>query len=189
MKIDNNKMYLNYEDVEGLVSAIGREILLSDWQPDYIVGIGRGGLLPATLLSHFINVPMHSLDVSLRDSKSEPTSNCWMAEDAFGYVDTQYRKNIDDASSKEKRKNILVIDDINDSGDTLAWIQNDWVSGCLPDDDAWNDILGNNVRVAVLVNNEASKWKHVDYVGTEINKEEDDLWVVFPIEDWWKAKP
>ena len=62
-----------------------REILKSmgEWRPDYIVGLTRGGLIPSVLISHCLNIPMHTLNVSLRDNDAAPESNLWMAEDAF----------------------------------------------------------------------------------------------------------
>jgi hypoxanthine phosphoribosyltransferase len=101
-----------------------------------------------------------------------------MAEDAFGYEDGQ--------SDELKRKRILIVDDINDSGATFKWIQDDWQSGCLPRDPSWLDIWGNNVRTAVLINNDASEFKDVNYVGHNINKQEIDIWCVFPWEHWWR---
>ena len=124
------------------------------------------------MLSHYLDVPMHTLDVSFRDGGTGPESNLWMAEDAFGY--------------DSEKKNILIVDDINDSGRTLQWIKEDWPSGCLPDDERWSETWNNNVRFAVLVNNDASNFKHVDYVGTHINKLENPCWVVFPWENWWE---
>ncbi len=189
MKITQAKIYVDYKDVEGWVATIGREILLNEWKPDYIVGLTRGGLLPATLLSQYLNVPMHSLDVSLREFGQEAESNLWMAEDAYGYIDKEKRETEEIASDPELRKNILIVDDINDTGATLAWVQHDWTSGCLPDDKAWDEIWGHNVRTAVMVNNESSDWDNIDYEGLIINKAEDDQWVVFPWEDWWGVKP
>jgi len=177
------KVYLSYKDVENNILDMGREILTSTWRPDYIVGIGRGGLLPATLLSHFLKVPMNSLDVSFRDG-GETTTNAWMAEDAFGYINEKDRDSVENASTNNG-KNILIVDDINDSGKTLKWIQDDWMSGCLPSDDAWDNVWGNNVRILTLVNNEASDFDEVDYAGFDINKAEEDCWIVFPWEEWW----
>ena len=166
------KQYLTYNDVQNYALAIGREILLSDWRPDYIVGITRGGLLPATLLSQFLKIPMVSLDVSLRDNTMEmgPTSNAWMSQDAF------------------ESKNILVVDDINDTGATLEWIMDDWKSGCMPHHVKWKTIFGDNVRFAVIVDNESSEYNGVSYSGLEINKAENDVWIDFPWEDWWESK-
>ena len=122
----------------------------------------------------------HTLDVSFRDGGTGPESNLWMAEDAFGYPVH------DPMVSGSGRKRILIVDDINDSGRTLQWIKEDWQSGCLPNDPDWQDIWNNSVRFAVLVNNDASNFKDVDYTGTHINKLENPCWVVFPWENWWE---
>jgi hypoxanthine phosphoribosyltransferase len=122
---------------------------------------------------------METLKVSLRDG-GECESNLWMAEDAFGYQDGK--------SVPELRKNILIVDDINDSGATLNWIREDWPGGCMPNDPDWNSIWGHNVRVASLYNNAASNsMTRVSYYAKQINKRERDEWIVFPWETWWTA--
>jgi hypoxanthine phosphoribosyltransferase len=91
------------------------------------------------------------------------------------------------AEDAYKGKKILIVDDINDSGATLNWIKQDWQSGCLPKDKRWKDVWGNNVRVAVLVDNEASASKlNINYNAIDLNKAEEDSWIVFPWEEWWK---
>jgi len=40
--------------------------------------------------------------------------------------------------------------------------------------------------VAVMINNEASDFTDVDYVGLNINKLEEPIWCVFPWEEWWR---
>jgi len=81
-------------------------------------------------------------------------------------------------------KNILVVDDINDQGSTIAWIKQDWQSSCLPNDARWEHVWGQNVRFATLTNNLASK-ESVDYFIWEVNKVEEDCWLVYPWEDFW----
>jgi xanthine phosphoribosyltransferase len=175
------KVYYTWQDIENQTQEILRQLQLDAWRPDYTVGLTRGGLVPATLISQYLEVSMHTLSVSLRDSSSGPESNLWMAEDAFGYPV------YDAMCSSDGRKNILIVDDINDSGATLNWIKQDWPSGCLPNDDRWNDVWNNNVRVAALVNNEASASKlTVRYSAIDLNKAEEDVWIVFPWEDWWR---
>jgi hypoxanthine phosphoribosyltransferase len=84
-------------------------------------------------------------------------------------------------------KNILIVDDINDSGATLNWIVEDWEkSVSLPIDETWSRTWNHSVKFAVLVNNENSAFECVDYAGIDINKLDDPRWVVFPWENWWK---
>jgi len=83
--------------------------------------------------------------------------------------------------------NILIVDDINDSGATINWILNDWQSSCLPDAERWLDEIWNqNVRFATIFDNLASESKvKMDFVGEEINKAENPVWIEFPFEEWW----
>lgn len=161
------KIYYTWGEVEGACLEIVRQMISDDnWRPDYIVGIGRGGLIPAVLISQYTGIKMNSLDISLRDG-GDTVSNCGMAEDAY------------------EGKNILVVDDINDQGSTIAWIKKDWTSSCHPQAIRWPDVWGQNVRFATLTNNLASK-ESVDYSVWEVNKAEEDCWLVYPWEDFWK---
>jgi uncharacterized protein len=163
------KVYYSWREVERQTQEILRQIQRDAWQPDYVVGITRGGLVPANLISQYLSVPMETLKVSLRDDNSQPESNLWMAEDAY------------------EGKRILIVDDINDSGATLTWIKEDWQSSCFPDNPRWHLVWGDNVRVAVLCDNEASASKlNINYNAVDLNKAEEDSWIVFPWEDWWK---
>lgn len=169
-----NKIYYTWRDVEHYTQEILRQICSDAWRPDYVVGLTRGGLVPANLISQYLGCRMETLKVSLRDSDSESESNLWMAEDAFGH-------------EMDQPKRILIVDDINDTGATLNYIREDWPSGCFPDDARWTEVWGSNVRVAVLVDNESSKSEiPVSYSAVDINKAEQDSWIVFPWEEWWQ---
>ncbi len=192
IKSETKMVYITNTQVQQFVSVITRQMAIDEWKPDYVVGITRGGLVPALMISHYLQVPMKTLDVSLRDNGGlGPESNLWMAEDAFGYVPDEERGDYFaseyDCWHPRKAKNILLVDDINDEGSTLNWIANDWKSGCLPDHIRWETVWNENVRFATLVDNAASKFKHgVDYTALEINKAEDDCWIMFPWEDFWE---
>jgi xanthine phosphoribosyltransferase len=163
------KIYYSWKDVENQVQDILRQIQLSNWRPDYVIGLTRGGLTPANLISQYLEVPMECLKVSLRDDGSDPEHNLWMAEDAY------------------EGKNILIVDDINDSGATLNWIKKDWEDFHPSKPEPWPTIWNNSVRVAVLCDNEASASElNVSYSAVDLNKAEEDCWIVFPWEDWWK---
>jgi hypoxanthine phosphoribosyltransferase len=179
------KLTINDHEFKGLVHKLCRDISNSQWRPDYVVGLTRGGLLPAVMISHYFGIPCETLKVSLRDG-GESESNCWMAEHAFGYIPADMRAGINKRSDATYKKNILIVDDINDSGATINWIKMDWQQSCLPSDPAWEHVWNQNVKFAVIVNNEASNYKQVDYSGLNINKLEDPSWVVFPWENWWQ---
>ena len=89
-----------------------------------------------------------------------------MAQDAMG-------EGPNGVTGDHYKKNILIIDDINDSGKTLTWIRDDWNAP-----DTWN----NNVRTACLIDNTVSGFDTLDYTALEINKEEEPVWIVFPWE-------
>lgn len=176
------KTYYTYQDIEHQVTVIAKQMARDGWRPDYVVGLSRGGLLPAVLLSNWFNCPMETLKVQLRDG-GECESNLWMAEQALGYVSdsTPDSTRIDPAY----RKNILIVDDINDTGATLNWIKQDWPSGCLPHHTAWNAVWNNNVRVACLFNKESSRTElPVRYSAVDITETNDPGWIVFPWESW-----
>jgi hypoxanthine phosphoribosyltransferase len=112
---------------------------------------------------------METLKVRLRDGAAdECESNFWMAEDAFN------------------GKNILIVDDINDSGTTLNWIKRDWEGNCFEHDEQWDFVWGKSTRVATLYDNQASQSQLVpSYAAETINKLDDPQWIVFPWEEWW----
>ncbi len=189
------KIYVTWQDIQGSVIELARQLQKDNWRPDYIVGLTRGGLIPAVMLSQYLDIPCETLKVSLRDG-TQCESNLWMAEDAFGYVNKEDRTDAEfeithlpvegDPTNPKLRKNILIVDDINDTGATIDWIKKDWPSGCLPNHFAWDTIWSNNVRFAVIHSNLASK-EDVDYSANEINKTEEDCWIVYPWENFWRG--
>lgn len=179
------KVYVSWNDVQRQVQEIIRQMYTDNWRPDYIVGITRGGLTPANLISQYLECPMYALQVRLRDGDdSDCESNLWMAEEAFGYSTNDEGMGFSDSF---ERKNILIVDDINDSGATINWIRKDWQQSCLPHNSAWADIWGDNVRIATLYDNESSQAELiVNYSAEKVNKFEEPQWIVFPWEEWWR---
>ena len=139
---------ISWSEYEELVSSIASQ--LGDWEPDAIVGLTRGGLVPAVSLSHRYNAKLYCLNISLRDGKASSAGFDWRR--------------------LEKYKNILIVDDINDSGATL------W--------EVANQIYGRMIskpKFATLVSKETSEFDNLIF-GDKINKTEEDDWVVFPWE-------
>ena len=52
-----NKMYLSWDDINVLVEDLCNTIATSGVQVKSITGIKRGGLIPAVMVSHKLNIP------------------------------------------------------------------------------------------------------------------------------------
>ena len=165
------------QDIKSYVLDICYKMNADNWTPDYVVGIPRGGMLPAVMLSHYLNRPMVIQDVRLRDNATQE-SNTDIPLDAL------------------EGKQILIVDDINDTGATFQWLITDWENTIephlfhhygkgyhMPDEN--KALWKRNIRFAVLINNEGSEFKDISFSAREINKTEDPSWVVFPWECWW----
>ena len=178
------KHFYTYNDVHDAAMNMVLKMYKDNWVPDYIVGINRGGLPLALRISHLLSVRMYTLDVSLRDGGSVgPETNCWMSEEAFGYNYPEQTGITGARWDPGLRKNILVVDDINDTGATFNWIKQDWQSSCLPNEEhAWNSVWGKNVRFAAMTENLSSDFGEVQYYWDEVNKAEEDTWLVYPWE-------
>jgi uncharacterized protein len=125
-----------------------------DWHPDFIVGIGRGGLVPAVFLSHATGIALLSVD----HSSKVPT---------FG--DELLTKLADKTNVGER---LLIVDDINDSGKTLQYLKTAFLEA---------GGIAANLRVAVLIDNIRSI-ETVDYRARTIDREQEPRWFVFPWE-------
>jgi len=144
-----------YEQFVADVQAIAARIEESGWRPDHIVGIGRGGLVPGAYLSHRTGISLLSVDYSTG---------------VPGFSDELLMKL---AAHTRDGTDLLLIDDINDSGKTIEALR--------------GAILGHggdadHLRVAVLIDNSRSP-ALVDYRARTIDRAVDKSWFVFP----WEA--
>lgn len=135
------------------VHYVATRIRESGWEPNFIIGIGRGGLTPAVYLSHATGVPMLSVDHSshIPDFAAELLVK-------LGGMSGEHR--------------LLFVDDINDSGTTITHIK-------AAIHEAGGDL--GNVRFATLIDNIVSA-ERVDYRFRTIDRTANKDWFVFPWE-------
>lgn len=154
------KEFRSWEDIEKGCKSIVKELKLTEFTPDYIVGLTRGGLIPAVCISHLTGIPMHTLNISLRDG-DEQENKLWMSQDALD------------------GKKILIVDDINDSGETINTLKKLWAEDGIVE---WGNIWHHSVRFAVIDSNSGSK-AFADYIVNTVDKVTNpDLWLVYPWE-------
>lgn len=134
------------------VRALADRIIADAWRPDFIVGIGRGGLTPAVYLSHATGLPMLTVDYSSRLSD--------FSDAPLGLLR--------DRSCAGTR--LLFVDDINDSGRTICQIRAKLAEG-----------RADNIRFATLIDNIRSSAR-VDYAARTIDRSITRDWFVFPWE-------
>lgn len=141
------------------VTKLALQVRNSGWQPDYIVGLVRGGAVVAVALSHRLNCLMYTADVRLRDTYN-------------GYQGPEFAAFVEEDVINGKR--VLIVDDINDSGATFQWIESNW---CL---DGYGSEGKDLVRYAALFDHSGSKFA-VDYSIHDLPADSKP-WVVFPWE-------
>lgn len=149
----SEKIIYSWQDFDDGIEILTNCIISSDWTPDYIVGVKRGGLIPAVSLSHRFNKPLIMMSCQLRDS-----------------VDKEVR--LYEVEELPKDKNVLIVDDICDSGITLSQIIMKFYTN------GFNIV---NIKTCSLIYNTEQSFA-VDYYSQDINRSSDNRWIVFPWE-------
>ncbi len=139
-------------DVRALAAAVAAD---DGWRPSFLIGVGRGGLVPAVYLSHATGLPTLSCDLSSQVEDFADNVLVRLAERTRG------------------GERLLFVDDINDSGGTIALLRDRLAgAGAAP----------GSVRFAVLLDNAVSA-ERVEYRARAIDRTTDKSWFVFP----WEA--
>lgn len=146
---------IEHDDFVDMVMSLANKIAADSWQPSFIIGIGRGGLVPAVYLSHASGVQMLSVDHS---------------SDVPDFADAPLVRL---AARTRIGERLLFLDDINDSGGTIAKLRRALANA---------DADASNVRFATLIENQRSS-QCVDYRARTIDRETTKDWFVFP----WEA--
>jgi len=76
------KKFYSWKDVEKMCTQLITQLYKSNWTPDYIVGITRGGNVPATILSNMTGIRCEAVKVALRDGESGKSGDSisWMLD-------------------------------------------------------------------------------------------------------------
>lgn len=164
-----HKVYYTNDQISDLLKEIVRQVANSEWKPDCIIGLSRGGLDIGAKLSHYFSVPFEPLKWQTRNGKFQDKDNLIRIVLGANY------------------KNILIIDDILDSGISLTGIFEELeINVNARNKNTDYESSGPDIRYAALIQNISAKHAiELDYCATEINKDESDSWICFPWENWW----
>ena len=146
--------HLTWDDVEVYCKKLANEIKNSDFKPEVIVGIQRGGCITAVLLSHLLNIK-DFCTIGIRSTKSDDIRAQRIKPIIYDSFSLQLISG----------KKVLLTDDITDTGETLI--------------EAKKELLkygSKEVKSATIICAPASNGK-VAFYGKEVKP-----WVVFPWE-------
>ncbi len=142
-----------WEDIYEFLIELAERIGQSGFKPDIIVGVARGGWPPARILSDFLQNP------NLANIKAEFYVDI--------YKTTEEPRITQPISASVKGKNVLVADDVADSGKSLELIRKHLL-----------EEGASNVRICTIY------YKPWSIVIPDYYAKKTDAWVVFP----WERK-
>jgi len=143
---------INYDVINFLTKTLALRFKLNSRNFTHVIGIARGGLVPATIMSHMFDADL--LTYNVKSYKGKRQGEFKIIQDI-------------DLDALPENSEILVIDDICDSGKTFTKVK---------------ELIGTKfkfVRYAALFTKKGSK-SVIDHYGVEVK---DDNWLVFPWED------
>jgi hypoxanthine phosphoribosyltransferase len=146
------KIYYSWDDISNLIKNNIEPI--QKYNPDYIIAIGGGGLIPARLVRNYINKPIYVVTLSLYDDETIGNK-----VNIIQWINLNL-----------KDKKVLIIDEIDDTRKTMDFCVKELVEK--------NN--ANDMCVFVLQNKLKTKLGVLDNVNYHACQNIDDKWVVYP---------
>lgn len=146
---ETKRLKLSWNTIHDSIEALA--YMVSPYNPNLIIGVSRGGLIPATLLSHKLNVPMAVITASAYEGTRRTLQKPIV---------------IDGWKPEYDSCDVVVVDDIIDSGDTFRSILS--ITGSLA-----------KFRFATIVNKQCTQFPAFTRFFAQVPK---DVWVQFPWE-------
>lgn len=147
--MSNTKIRVSWGEVFKYVSELKK--FCSDKHFDCILAVARGGSIIGTLLSYQLNIPIRYVGISSYDGDKKTNELRFTQHAEIGDY-----------------KNILVVDDIIDSGDTINYIKN------IIEFNSFDKRFTYATMYAVAGNQ--------DVVGFKVAIKQQDEWIEFPWE-------
>ena len=146
---------ISYLAIQALTKQLADKIKDSDNDFDCIVGIARGGSVPATMLSYQLEIP-EVRHIQLSSYTEQQRGDVWMDEldnNIIEYIKLTY-------------SHVLIVDDLSDSGQSFSFLTSKFQCNGIPH------------KTAALYLKTGSKFQP-DFYSAELPQ---DLWLNFPWE-------
>ena len=142
---------VRFDEIRSWARIIASRV--SDESITHVIGLARGGLVPATIISYALNKPLLTYGVTSYNGTKKSEN-------------FHINQSINLKELKEKNASVLVVDDICDTGDTMKHI--------------WTEITlaGIKLKTACIFTKEKHK-EWLDHYGLVVP---DNKWIVFPWE-------
>lgn len=142
---------VSWDYAHTLSRNLARLISGSGFRPDLVIAIGRGGFIPARIVCD---------SLLMTDLTSIRIEHWGMAARKYPEATVRFPLSVDVSG-----KNLLVIDDITDTGDTLA-VAWEYIDSCNPGDVRWG-----------VLHHKTSSMIEPDYYAELVS---DWRWIVYP---------
>ncbi|KAF9359056.1 hypoxanthine-guanine phosphoribosyltransferase [Mortierella sp. NVP85] len=127
-----SKIYVSYNQIHTMIKQTVESSKLNEvFQPDIMVAIGGGGFIPARILRTFLkkknnkNISIQAIGLSLyEDLEIWKAANQENGTDEPSVVKTQWL-NFDSSETSLIGRNILIVDEVDDTRRTLAYAVNE----------------------------------------------------------------
>ena len=146
------KIYYSWNDISNLIKNNIEPI--KKYNPDFIIAIGGGGLIPARLLRNYINKPIYVVTLSLYNDE--------IIGDKVNIIQW--------ININLKDKKVLIIDEIDDTRKTMEFCVKELIE----------KNKANNMCVFVLHNKIKYKLGVLENINYHSCQNIDDKWVVYP---------
>ena len=145
------EQHTSYDEIGILARTIARRVQDKD-NISHVVGLARGGLIPATIISYALDAPL--LNYGISSYKGSEKTDSFHINQALNLVDLP------------RNSNLLIVDDICDTSDTMKYVTNKI------------SLAGIKYSTAcICTKRKHTKW--LDYYGVVVS---DNKWIVFPWE-------
>lgn len=160
--MSDQKLYVRYNDIHNLIQS--KAYALRSFNPDIILAIGGGGLLPGRIVRKFLKKPLITCTLKLYNDTTN-TVNSEVAK-------LQWLDPIAEQAIKDKR--VLIVDEVDDTRSTLDFCVKELNKH--PIKDLGIFVVHNKIK--------DKKGKFSGEIPYFVGEDIPDLWVVFP----WEAE-